>query len=143
MPNTFRLLRGAAICTYDLTGRQVYMRLSGPLTPALMQPLAADLRRVCDRVLAKSFVVDLRASVLAIPYEDLIRETQYQDPILRALPRAIVPSPNSVELFRDYAWAVAKMGLLCGVFRERVPAQLWAAAKGETRLYSRTPVSAR
>jgi hypothetical protein len=143
MSSTFRLVRGAAICTYDLTGRQVHMRMTGPLTPSVMRSIAVDISRVGHYLLAKSFVLDLEAAAMAIPFDELVRAPQYMDPMLRVKPLALVPPSTADELFREYAWAQAKLGLLRGVFAEGARARGWAEVKGESRLYSRTPVSAR
>lgn len=142
MSNTFRLCRGAAICDYDLTGRQVRLRMSGPMTPSVMRAVSQDLSRIGSRLLARSFYVDLRPAVLAVPYEMLLLAPGNMDPLMRILPMAIVPPTASVEVYREYAWVQAKAGLLRGVFAEPEGAALWADSKGG-RLYSRTPESAR
>jgi hypothetical protein len=116
--------------------------MTGPVTPSLMRPVAADLIRIGERLMAQSFVIDLENSAMAIPYEALILGAARMAPILRASPIAVIPPPSAVELFREYAWAQAQLGRLCGVFSERARAQDWAEAKGERRLYSRTPISA-
>lgn len=142
MSNTFRLSRGAAICDYDVTGRQVRLRLCGPLTPSVLTAVGSDLSRIGSRLLARSFVVDLQSSVLAVPYEQLLLAPVHLEAPMRTLPIAIIPPVVSLEVFREYAWEQAKLGLLRGVFEVPALAAGWADLKAGRR-YCRTPESAR
>lgn len=142
MPNTFRLCRGAALCDYDVSGQQVRLTISGPITPSVLDALGPDLNRIGTRLLAKSIVVDLRPAVLAVSYELLVRTPYDLELPLRTLPVGIIPSAASAEVLREYAWTQAKLGLLRGVFRAPEPAAGWAAQKAARR-YSRIPEFAR
>jgi hypothetical protein len=141
--NTFRRLRGGLVCDYTLEKRQLRLRLSGPMTPGVMPQIANDLNRIGDGALTRSIVLDLRSAAVALTYEQLLEAPERLVPALRLQPVAIVCPPATTELFREYAWATAKLGLLRGVFPVQGPAEEWAGLQGRSGLRFRTEESAR
>ncbi len=127
MRNTFTHKRGAARFDFEIApGRQVIVRVSGPVTPAVMAALAKDGERVALGVRAKSFVLNYERAAMALTYEQLLQMPYKVAEPLRVLPIAIVPPPALCEMYREFAWAMAKLGLVRGIFREDGPALEWA-----------------
>jgi hypothetical protein len=141
MANTFRHRRGAAILNFELCRRQVRLAVSGPITPSVLVSIGRDLDRIGTQSLARSFVVDLRPSVVAVSYDQILAGPDNISPTIRALPLAVIPPAASVEVFHDFAWEMARLGLLRGTFADPARAQEWAGRK--EALCFRTPVSAR
>jgi hypothetical protein len=138
MNNTFTRRRGALLCQYELFKRQLRIKLSGVLTANVMPELAQDVNRIGVGALSKSIVLDSRGAVLALTYDDLLLAPDRLVPVLRILPVAIITTSGTSELFRDYAWAVAQIGLLRGVFPVEGPAQDWAGQQGRDGLCFQT-----
>ncbi len=135
MPNLIRKLYGAAICEYEFARRQVKLRVAGPLTSSVATAIAKDVSRLGEGVLAKSIYLDCRAAAIALTFSQMCAMPESLSPTLRLLPIAIVPPPGSVEMYREFAWEMARIGLLRGIFPEEPEqAQAWAFQKATPAL---------
>lgn len=145
MRNPFKRTRGSADCTFGFGLRQqVMLEVSGILTLESVVMVAADVERIAYGVQAKSIVIDLRNSLVALSYEELNCSPELLSPAIRNLPIALIAPSGASELLREHAWWAAQEGLLRGVFQEVREGHHWAHEK-ERRcdLYSRTPTPAK
>jgi hypothetical protein len=133
---------GATICDTEVQRQQIVLRVRGLLGSRVMPRIAEEVSRIGVSIAASSIVVDLTGSVVTMDYDQLMTSPTYVVPTMLILPVAIVCRPIVSELFREYAWGMAKLGLLRGVFFAPEAAAQWAGSKAAV-LRCRTQVSAR
>lgn len=135
MTNAFERKHGAAIARYEFgPARHVRLTVRGPVTPSVLSALAVDLERIALGVLAQSILTDYSRAALAVTYEQMVQAPARYSLAMQALPIAIVTAIPVRELFSEYAWAMAKLGLLRGVFGAPDSADSWVRKKATPAL---------
>lgn len=130
MTAKFQRRHGAAIFDYTLTKRQIDVEVRGLFTPCALKSLAQGISRVSTHLLATSIVVDMRTAALVLTYDDIVIAPEYLSKPMQLLPIALLPPAPGLEIYREYAWAQAKVGLLHGVFEDKDRALAWTDQKG-------------
>jgi hypothetical protein len=136
MPNTFQRSALGARFNFELAARQVRLKVTGPITPAVHKQMGVDLDRIASGCLARSIVVDWSQALVALPWEVLRDAPKNLTPRNRHLPVAFIAPRGSEDLLQDYAAAQTAQGLWRASFVHDRPARLWAWAREADPEYS-------
>lgn len=120
-----RFDRGAGTASYELADDGIVCaRLSGLVTPANAGELSALLLQVGTDRAPLGVLCSVQKAMIALPPIDW-RHYRYVPPELRAVPVAVLVSPEQMGVYQGIAQAAALSGTIRRAFLSREEAQRW------------------